>query len=210
MNFTREPIIETIISPREGNSLLLRNTSSAGREEYAVDAVEVVSFGSALFYRSLDRPRGFLLPVSDYEIVEVKEARIALKHAPLEKSIKIAGGKEAHPPKPAREPAESEPASHEAGGEPSKKRDRKRGRRRRGERGASSAAPSSEEARTDKPAREEHRQPVESEELLVTPSSFSSLIPPPAALISETIARYRKTETPEVPPQEEEPTPGNE
>jgi len=208
LNFTREPIIETIISPKEGNSLLLRSTSSAAREEFAVEAVEVVSFGSALFYRSLDRPRGFLLPVADYEIVEVKEARIALKHAPLEKSIKIAGGKEAHPPKPSRESSESETPAQE-GGESSKKRDRKRGRRRRGERGSGSAAPS-DEARTEKPSREE-RQPVESEELLVTPSSFSSLIPPPAALISETIARYRKTETPEALPHDDnEPTPGNE
>lgn len=95
MNFTREPIIETIIAPKEGFKLLVR--SSKGHttgDEFLVDAVEVVSFGNALFFRSLERPRAFLVPVTDYEVLEVKEARLALKGGPTEKNIKIGGGRE--------------------------------------------------------------------------------------------------------------------
>ena len=91
MNFTREPIIETIISSKEGHKLLVRNSKGENFEEHYVDALEVVSFGRAFFFRSLERPKAFLVPVSDYEILEVKEARVALKNASHEKSIKIGG-----------------------------------------------------------------------------------------------------------------------
>ena len=53
MNFTREPIIETIISPKEGYKLSIRSSKGENPEEVLVEAVEIVSFGSALFYRSL-------------------------------------------------------------------------------------------------------------------------------------------------------------
>ena len=76
MNFTREPIIETVITPREGCKLVVRNSKGGGQEEYFVDAVEVVSFGHSFFFRSLDRPKSFLVPVSDYEILELKETRM--------------------------------------------------------------------------------------------------------------------------------------
>ena len=93
MNFTREPIIETVITPKDGCKLIVRNTSGDRQEEYSVDAVEVVSFGKSFFFRSLERPKAFLLPVSDYEVIEVKETRVVLKKASFEKSIKIGGGK---------------------------------------------------------------------------------------------------------------------
>ena len=93
MNFTREPIIETIITPKEGYKLSLRRTSTETQEEFVVDAVEVVSFGHSHFFRSLERPKSFLLPVSDYEVIETKETRMVLKKATVEKSIKIGGGK---------------------------------------------------------------------------------------------------------------------
>ncbi|MCB1108589.1 MAG: hypothetical protein KDK44_02940 [Chlamydiia bacterium] len=92
MNFTREPITETIITPKEGNKLVVRNTKG-GNSEYTVDAIEVVNFGTALFFRSLERPKSFLLPVSDFEVVESKETRVAIKSAQIEKTVKISGGK---------------------------------------------------------------------------------------------------------------------
>ena len=92
MNFTREPIIETIITPKEGYKLTVKCTKG-GASEYNVDAIEVVNFGTALFYRSLERPKAFLLPMSDFEVLETKETRVAIKSASVEKSVKIAGGK---------------------------------------------------------------------------------------------------------------------
>lgn len=92
MNFTREPIIETIITPRDGNKLIVRSTKGSG-SEYNVDAIEVVNFGNALFFRSLERPKAFLLPIQDFEVIETKETRVAIKSAQVEKSVKIAGGK---------------------------------------------------------------------------------------------------------------------
>jgi hypothetical protein len=110
VHFTREPILETIISARDGQKISIRKASSqAGEtsEEYIVDSVEVVSFGGNLFFRSQEKPKPFLLPTAHYELVEVKETRIVLKSANLEKSIKIGGGKEQPHHKAAKEhPAE--------------------------------------------------------------------------------------------------------
>jgi hypothetical protein len=118
VNFTREPIIETIISPKEGYKLLVRSSKGGGSEEYFVDAVEVVSFGRGFFFRSQERPKAFLVPVSDYEILEVKETRVALKNVSHERNIKIGGGREASLRHHHREPMhekerESEPVSAE-------------------------------------------------------------------------------------------------
>ncbi len=104
MDFTREPVIETVITPKEGCKLVVRSSKSSGQEEYFVDAVEVVSFGHSLFFRSLERPKAFLVPVSDYEILEVREARMVLKNVGSDRSIKIGGGREPAP-KPPRESA---------------------------------------------------------------------------------------------------------
>lgn len=149
MDFTREPIIETVITPKEGCKLVVRSSKSSGQEEYFVDAVEVVSFGSSFFFRSLERPKSFLVPTTDYEILEVREARMVLKNVGLDRSIKIGGGREASV-KPAREAvgekAEALPSGEElpaaaaadavisADGKPErldKKRDRRRHYRRR-------------------------------------------------------------------------------
>src|SRR5579872_3183501 len=102
VNFTREPIIETVITPREGCKLVVRSSKGNGQEDYYVDSIEVVSFGHSFFFRSQERPKSFLVPVSDYGILELKETRVVLKNAPTERSIKIAGGREAPPP-PRRE-----------------------------------------------------------------------------------------------------------
>lgn len=102
MDFTREPIIETVITPRDGCKIVVRSSKNISQEEYFVDAVEIVSFGGASFFRSQERPKAFMVPVSDYEVLEVREARIVLKNVGLERSIKIAGGRETQA-KPARE-----------------------------------------------------------------------------------------------------------
>jgi hypothetical protein len=95
MYFTREPLIETVITPREGYKLVVKSTRIHENDEYFVDALEVVSFGQALFFRSMERPKCFLVPVSDYEVMEVRETRLILKASPLEKGVKIGGGREA-------------------------------------------------------------------------------------------------------------------
>ncbi|NGX63064.1 MAG: hypothetical protein KR126chlam6_00471 [Candidatus Anoxychlamydiales bacterium] len=92
MNYTREPIIETIITPKEGSKLVVRKSKGA-MDEYFVEALEIVSFGNASFFRSTERPKSFLVPVSDYEVIEIKETKMILKSASFEKSIKIGGGK---------------------------------------------------------------------------------------------------------------------
>lgn len=88
MNFTRDAIILSVITPKEGYKLLIRNSKNSEREEHFLDFVEVVTFGSATFFRSLERPKVFLLPIEDYEIFEVKENRMVLKNASYEKSSK--------------------------------------------------------------------------------------------------------------------------
>lgn len=95
MDFTREPIIETVITPRDGYRLVVRSSKNLGQEEHFVDAIEVVSFGNAFFFRCLERPKPFIVPLGDYEVLEVREPRMVLKTPSLEGSVKIGGGKDA-------------------------------------------------------------------------------------------------------------------
>lgn len=208
MDFTREPIIETVITPKEGCKLVVRSSKSAGQEEYFVDAVEVVSFGNALFFRSIERPKAFIVPASDYEILEVREARMVLKNVGIDRTIKIGGGREtaAKAPKEATQPQESVSVGAEGTVESSESLESKVGRldkrrekrrqqqRRRKEREGDlpTEALLSPEAQTEK-------EGVSSEFIEKGPVApgvmpqpmFSSLLPPPQTLISETIARYR-------------------
>lgn len=222
MNFTREPIIETVITPREGHKLVVRSSKGNGQEDYYVDAVEVVSFGHSFFFRSLEKPKSFLVPVSDYEILELRETRMVLKNVPAERSIKIGGGREAPPPRhqhareqrepqPVEESSSREESSEEAPqqeGVPSEQRnDRKRDRRRRGRRGGRDRGP--EHRGENRP--QEQNQPIaegveiteEQEPVLASeneapkpaPSFISKLFPPPPTLIKETLSRYKTTES---------------
>ena len=93
MDFTREPLVETVITPKEGFKLVIRASSGNSAEEYSVGAVEVVSFGNCFFFRSLEKPKAFLLPLTEYEVVESRETRTVLKKPQIDKSIKIGGGK---------------------------------------------------------------------------------------------------------------------
>lgn len=79
MDFTREPVIQTVITPREGFRLVVRSSKTQGLEEHFVDAVEIVCFGSATFFRSIERPKPFVVPATDYEVLEVREPRVMLK-----------------------------------------------------------------------------------------------------------------------------------
>lgn len=219
MDFTREPIIETIITPKEGFKLVVRSSKSTAQEEYFVDALEVVSFGNSFFFRSIERPKSFLVPVCDYEVLEVRETRMVLKNVGIDKSIKIGGGRE-KAPKIIREvaPIEKEPLIEpevsqstpepvestiegKTDGKGDKKKDRRRHYRRRRNREDGSPAKEGDELLDDNgeplegdqgsesPRRD--RQSENGSESGSTTSFISSLLPPPPTLISETIARYK-------------------
>ncbi len=150
MDFTREPVIETIVTPKEGCKLVIRNSKGVGQEEFFVDSVEIVSFGHSFFFRSLERPKNFLVPVADYEILEVREARVVLKNSSFDGgAIKIGAGKSpkkttkaaststaATVPAPAATNTEQSESTEESKDSEyprmDKKRERRRSRRRRG------------------------------------------------------------------------------
>ncbi len=193
MNFTREPIIETIITPKEGYKLVIRNTKGSGIEEFFVDSVEVIAFGAHCFYRSLEKPKCFLVPVGDYEILEVREARMALKMPGVERGIKIGGGRETgKSQKDVKEEIPSEKQSDDVesviAGEPrvEKKRERRRFRKKRGR------AESEDAEHLEGSSLEETEGDEETKaELMKQKEDRAVLIPPPTTLISETIARYK-------------------
>lgn len=206
MDFTREPIIESVITPKEGCKLVIRSSKSAGQEEFFVDVIELVSFGSALFFRSLERPKAFMVPVSDYEVLEVRETRMVLKAAGGERAIKIAGGrtpKEApaekieHPLIPAVELSAQLPIAEEAADSKSdaargdKRRDRRRQTRRRRESPAETVVAQPEVSETEAVIDTEITLDSEG----VAPrQTVPTILPPPSTLISETIARYRNND----------------
>ncbi len=203
MDFTREPIIETVITPKDGCKLVVRSSKGTGQEEYFVDAVEVVSFGHSFFFRSLERPKMFFVPATDYEILEVREARMVLKNVGIDRPIKIGGGREAQLRSQSQkeasvEKAEMAPAAVESkldvvepvGEKPAevqdKKRDRRRHSRRRREKESATEAPQAQTE--DKSLNLAERAPPQP---IMTTTVLSSLLPPPSALISETIGRYK-------------------
>lgn len=208
MNFTREPIIETVITPREGCKLVVRNSKGVGQEDYFVEAVEVVSFGHSFFFRSLERPKSFLVPVSDYELLEIKETRMVLKNAPSERSIKIGGGRENPVRSQPREMPPEEEARVEGSPEGSQQMmqdrqkrgggDRRRSRRRRGGGGMDQPRHEQEQRAPQDERLEQTPPPSEgvekTEEQHPAPSFISKLFPPPPTLIKETLSRYKASE----------------
>lgn len=205
VDFTRQPIIESIITPKEGCKLVVRSSKSSGQEEFFVDALEVVSFGNALFFRSVERPKAFIVPASDYEVLEVRETRMVLKNVASERNIKIGGGREAA--KAAKEavreisleekPAEAaialEEVAVEAAAEPrtDKRRDKRRqSRRRRGREETGEIAP--ETPVTEVPGEAPLIEPITVSLEEKHAPDFAALLTPPPVLISETIARYKE------------------
>lgn len=205
MDFTREPIIETVITPREGCKLVVRSSKGPGQEEFFVDALEVVSFGNTFFFRSLERPKSFIVPTSDYEVLEVREARMVLKNVGTERTIKIAGGREPshrekeQPPKAAASTEEAKPSDKDTS-KLDKKRDRRRNARKRRGRRDEAAADSEQDEQTDASTAQggEDEKP---EDQHVGSSIVSTLLPPPPTLISESLQRYKRMEF--FPPEEE-------
>jgi hypothetical protein len=223
VNFTREPIIETIITPKEGFRLVVRGSKQNSNEEFSVEAVEVVSFGLALFFRSLEKPRQFIVPVGDYEVVEVKESRVALKNVQYEKTIKIGGGKEAVFRKEQDEDKEDEAllppffeeetkAEVSSVQEEKKQRERHRRRRRRSQEEQEDnskveVSSFSKEGVATGPLeasvgenRNFHvgKKILPLEKLEQKKDGFGgaiSLIPPPTKLISDTIHRYKEQQS---------------
>jgi len=176
VNFTREPIIETIVTPKEGFKLVIRNSNGNSQEEYSVSSVEVVSFGKSFFFRSLEKPKAFLLPVSDYEVLEARETRSVLKKPKIEKSIKIGGGKASPKGREKNVPAEDQ-EEESAPEEPKKKAKGKTARRRR-------SGKKEEKVETEDKVPEEMGADA-------TPPPRRTLLPPPTSLISEQINRYK-------------------
>jgi len=202
VNFTREPIIETIVSPKDGYKLCIKNSKIAGAEELFVDAVEVVSFGHAFFFRNMERPKPFLVPVSDYELFEVKETRVVLKNVSHDRNIKIGGGRDA-PLKASKEPVEVQAEEEETSKEPlasvetaeSPKSDKKRDRRRNRKRKLAEERNKGQSEATESVS-VEGDSPVDASsiEAKVSSAMFANLLPPPPVLISERLARLREQE----------------
>jgi hypothetical protein len=204
VNFTREPIIETIISAKDGHKLSIRSSKNPGSEEYLVDAVEVVSFGGSFFYRSQERIKAFFLPSNDYEIQEVKETRVLIKNPTLDKSVKIAGGKEAslgakNPPQEASSTTGNKETSQEE--ESLKPTDQKREKKqryrknRRQQSDSQGAAPQG----VAQPAGEGMEGTIPTPApTFPQPGIFSHLLKPPERLISDTLGKYRQERSPTV------------
>lgn len=95
MYFTRDPVIETVITSREGYKLSIRNTKQLSQDPFVVEAVEVISLGNTCFFRNCDHSKPFIVPAGDYEVMEVRDTKINLKAVGLDRGIKIAGGREA-------------------------------------------------------------------------------------------------------------------
>jgi len=203
VDFTREPIIETVVTPKEGSKLVVRSSKAGGQEEYFVDSVEVITFGNSVFYRSQERPKAFMVPATDYEVLEVREARMVLKNVGLDRSIKIGGGRESNlkqvkepvqekpvpqaveveSAKPVQEPAE---VAVDAKGDGRKKDKRRQYRRRRGRQDDSTVEGEVAENENGEPAISTNP----AAEAAPRPNPSVMLAPPPM-LISETIARYK-------------------
>ncbi|MEX1012792.1 MAG: hypothetical protein WD595_02430 [Waddliaceae bacterium] len=186
MDFTREPIVESVITPKEGFKLVIRSSKNTTQEEFFVDSVEVVSFGGNFFFlRSLERPKSFLVPAMDYEVLEVRETRMVLKTVGMDRTIKIGGGK---PPKK----VEASPSKDEETEIPEKedaknaRLEKRRERRRQGRKRREKDEPqlTAESSETSAPEAEKQEQVVQPRP--------TRILPPPSRLISETIERYKE------------------
>ncbi|WP_080141493.1 GrgA family transcription factor [Chlamydia suis] len=95
MYFTRDPVIETVITSREGYKLSIRNSKHLSQDPFVVEAIEVICLGGTSFFRNCDHCKPFLVPAADYEVTEVRDAKINLKAVGLDRGVKIVGGRDA-------------------------------------------------------------------------------------------------------------------
>ncbi|WP_213358089.1 hypothetical protein [Chlamydiifrater phoenicopteri] len=218
MYFTRDPVIETVITAREGYKLSIRNSKHVSQDPFIVEAVEVVSVGKMGFFRNCDRTKPFLVPVSDYEVMEIRDARINLKAVGLEKGVKIAGGREAllKLSKPvskavsvdlldSQEPVSEENVNTEVSelnkkspkkdfsSKSDKWKEKKRQGRKKSGKDVSEVADSSKEVLET--VAEEVLEEQEAEERGIPGKKKFSLLPPPSKLISEVFSKEESTMT---------------
>jgi len=113
MDFTREPVIESVVTPKEGCKLIVRSSKGVGAEEFSVDAVELVTFGRGLFLRFRGQPKPFLFPAGDYEIFEAREARMVLK-TPERPKAEVTKSKEKEKPEKAEKKRRKSPKKKKA------------------------------------------------------------------------------------------------
>ena len=204
VNFTREPIIETIISAREGYKLSLKSSKTVGGEEHLVDALEVVSFGGSFFYRCSEKPKPFFFPASDYESVEVRETRLLIKTVSLEKAIKIGGGKDQSRQQQAKTETISLEAEEEEvvapteeaiaqGPRQEQKRDKRRHRKKKGNREDRQPRLSTQQPQ---PSLDTDQKEGEVPVVTMTPPPYNPLLRPPESLISESLQKkFRREDT---------------
>lgn len=188
MDFTREPIVETIITPRDGYRLVVRNTKACGQEEYLVEALEIITFGGASFFRNRERSKAFVVPVSDYEIVEVRDTRIGLKAAFFESVLKptVARPKQdLAKPKQEKEKGEGTGAPEEKSATEKK---RKKSNRRKKKDEEKVPSPQNVEKEIEK------QEPGDMSEESIEQESKGTgrLLPPPQTLIKDEIQRLRQ------------------
>lgn len=209
MEFTREPVVESIITPKEGHKLVVRNSKGVGSEEYFVDALELVSFSNTFFFRSLDRPKAFIVPATDYEVIEVREAKMVLKVPGAERGTKQESQRERGKRQQREDvtvkeetaaPAVAAPAVAAApaaattevkADDRNKKRERRRHYRRnrgRGEDGSLVEGVTGEE----RTAESAENGPTDAATPPPPKRMPASMLPPPPTLISETLERYRE------------------
>lgn len=204
MYFTREPVIETVITAREGYKLSIRNSKHIAQDPFVVEALEVISLGTTCFFRNCDHSKPFIVPAADYEVMEVRDAKINLKAVGLDRGIKIAGGREAVIKLPKSSPVlhsdESIEVQEDVAVEPSvagvfprkekkerkgeKWKERKKQSRRKSNKEISEVAGSSREV-MDTVAEEILEESQDTDKTL--DSKHFSLLPPPDKLISEMI-----------------------
>lgn len=121
MHYTRHPLVESVLTAKGGSKLAVR--SIASKEEYLLDAVEIVCFGSNYFFRpTADSTHSFILPVSAFEVVEVVAERMALKIAKPPQSQTAAREEKTAPTAPS-----SSPISSSSNGKNKRKRKQKGG-----------------------------------------------------------------------------------
>lgn len=164
MYFTREPIIQTIISAREGYTICVR--SLATEEDIAVEVVELVTFDNLGFYRFTEKGNSYLFPIKSYLLVEQRIQGMVLKSSGRkEKEIKIGKGKE-------EEPSQKED-----------KKKRKKNKLLRAKETLETKTEIIEDPVANKPGVDSQKSSEEKKEKV----SSRFLIPPPEGLISESL-----------------------
>ena len=179
MDFTREPVVESVITPKEGHRLVVRSSKAAGLEEFFVNILELVSFGDSFFFRSLEKPKSFLLSATDYEIIEINEPSMVFKKARQESSRKIDEESETEPEE---EPKEEKT---EIDSRPEKKRKESfsaRRNRRQVKKNVKDKEDVEKIGTTEVEIKEEKLKKA-----IIDPSTIPSLLPPPPMLVSDSI-----------------------